>query len=65
MTTSFDFGAVAASYATYRPHYPAALVGALAAASPGTALAWDAGCGNGQLSVALATRFARVIATDP
>src|SRR2546425_2341275 len=27
-------------------------------------LAWDAGCGSGQLSVLLAERFARVIATD-
>src|SRR2546425_8944646 len=27
-------------------------------------LAWDAGCGSGQLSVLLADRFARVIATD-
>lgn len=27
--------------------------------------AWDAGCGSGQLSVALAQRFERVIATDP
>jgi len=26
---------------------------------------WDIGCGNGQLSVALAARFDRVIATDP
>src|SRR5206468_3208901 len=30
-----------------------------------TDLAWDAGCGNGQLSVALADRFQQVIATDP
>ena len=28
-------------------------------------LAWDAGCGNGQLSVKLAARFAHVIATEP
>lgn len=28
-------------------------------------LAWDAGCGNGQFSVALAAHFSRVIATDP
>ena len=28
-------------------------------------MAWDVGCGNGQLSVALAARFARVIASDP
>lgn len=62
---SFDFSAVAASYATYRPRYPTALVDALAAAAPATTLAWEAGCGSGQLSVALAARFTRVIATDP
>lgn len=28
-------------------------------------MAWDAGCGSGQLSTLLAARFARVIATDP
>jgi SAM-dependent methyltransferase len=28
-------------------------------------LAWDAGCGNGQLSVSLADRFEQVIATEP
>ena len=58
------FSSVAARYASYRPHYPPALVDALADRAPqGTA--WDAGCGNGQLSVALARRFDRVIATDP
>jgi SAM-dependent methyltransferase len=56
---------VAARYAAYRPHYPAALVDALAARCTRHDLAWDAGCGSGQLSVALAARFARVIATDP
>jgi SAM-dependent methyltransferase len=34
-------------------------------ASPRRELAWDAGCGNGQLSVALASHFTRVVATDP
>ncbi len=62
---SFDFSAVAARYATYRPHYPTALVDLLADLAPAHDLAWDVGCGNGQLSVALAGRFARVIATDP
>jgi SAM-dependent methyltransferase len=62
---TFDFSAVAARYAAYRPHYPAALVDALAERCARRELAWDAGCGNGQLSVALAARFARVIATDP
>ena len=58
------FSTIAARYATYRPAYPAALVGVLADRAPG-GTAWDVGCGNGQLSVALAARFARVIATDP
>jgi SAM-dependent methyltransferase len=59
------FSALAARYAAYRPLYPAVLVEALADACARTEVAWDAGCGNGQLSVGLATRFARVIATDP
>ena len=66
MTMAFPdhFSAVAEKYAAYRPHYPPALAEALAAlTSPG--VAWDIGCGNGQLSVALAARFDRVIATDP
>ena len=57
--------AVAAAYAAYRPTYPTALVDALAAACARTELAWDVGCGSGQLSLDLAGRFARVIATDP
>lgn len=32
---------------------------------PRRALVWDAGCGNGQASAALASRFALVYATDP
>jgi SAM-dependent methyltransferase len=65
------FSALAARYAAYRPHYPPELVGVLADRCTGTGtgtgheLAWDVGCGNGQLSVALASRFSRVIATDP
>lgn len=58
------FSPVAASYAAHRPSYPAALVDYLADHAPGHDLAWDAGCGSGQLSVGLARRFARVIATD-
>lgn len=64
MTFADHFSAVAARYAAYRPTYPPALVDVLAdRAPPGTA--WDVGCGSGQLSIALAARFARVIATDP
>ena len=59
------FSAVAAQYAAYRPHYPRELVDALASLTEPPELAWDVGCGSGQLSVALAERFARVIATDP
>jgi SAM-dependent methyltransferase len=66
MTAFADhFSEFAARYAQYRPHYPPAMVDALAAASPAHGVAWDIGCGNGQLSVALAAWFDRVVATDP
>ena len=52
-------------YAKARPHYPEALFDWIARTAPSRGCAWDAGCGNGQASVALAQRFARVIATDP
>lgn len=53
-----------AGYAAARPRYPRALVDFLASVSPSTRLAWDVGCGSGQLSTLLAERFERVIATD-
>ena len=53
-----------ADYAAHRPTYPVALVDFLAEAAPRRELAWDSGCGSGQLSVLLAARFERVIATD-
>ena len=65
MSFADHFSNVAANYAAYRPRYPEALVELLVGKSPGRALAWDAGCGNGQLSVALARHFEAVIATDP
>ncbi len=58
------FSATAAAYAAYRPIYPTALADFLAEIAPRSHLAWDAGCGSGQLSVLLADRFARVMATD-
>jgi SAM-dependent methyltransferase len=58
------FSQIAARYAAHRPTYPAAAVDLLAELAPGRDLAWDSGCGSGQLSVLLAERFARVIATD-
>lgn len=58
------FSAHAATYASYRPRYPAALFHWLAVVSPATALAWDVATGNGQVATGLVTRFARVVATD-
>ena len=64
--TSFKdhFSHVATDYATHRPTYPPALVDLLARLAPARRLAWDVGCGSGQLSVLLADRFERVWATD-
>lgn len=59
------FGGHAAVYAAARPTYPDALFDWLATLAPRSATVLDCGCGNGQASVALAARFARVIATDP
>jgi len=58
------FSARSGDYAAYRPTYPPALVDALADLRASTDCALDVGCGTGQLSVLLARRFARVIATD-
>ena len=59
------FSAHAATYAEARPHYPPELFDWLAKQCPRRRLAWDAGCGNGQASVALAEYFGEVYATDP
>jgi SAM-dependent methyltransferase len=59
------FSRDSAKYAEFRPRYPAALFAWLAEVSPGHALAWDAGTGNGQAAVALAKHFDHVIASDP
>ncbi len=58
------FSARSADYAASRPTYPPELGAYLAAQSPGTELALDCGCGNGQLSVLLAEQFDHVLATD-
>ena len=58
------FSSIAAAYAAHRPSYPPALIERLARVAPVRRLAWDAGCGSGQLSVLLAGRFERVWATD-
>lgn len=66
MTKPFTdhFAGVSPGYASFRPTYPPGLFDALVDIAPSTALAWDAGAGSGQASVALGHRFARVVATD-
>lgn len=64
MTFKDHFSGHATAYAAWRPTYPVALVDALAEASAATDTAWDVGCGSGQLSGLLTTRFRRVLATD-
>ncbi len=58
------FSGVAARYADFRPHYPAALFDYLATLAPKESMVWDCACGNGQATVDLAVRFDRVVATD-
>lgn len=65
MSFKDHFSGHAGSYAAARPRYPAALHDWLAAQCARRELAWDAGCGNGQATVALAPHFGRVIGTDP
>jgi ubiquinone/menaquinone biosynthesis C-methylase UbiE len=66
MSQSFHdhFSGVANRYADFRPHYPAALFDHLATLAPQSSTVWDCACGNGQASVDLAARFAKVMATD-
>ena len=64
MTFKDYFSGHASRYSEARPRYPQALVELLGAFAPACRLAWDCGCGNGQLSTLLADRFERVIATD-
>ncbi len=54
----------AEAYAAHRPGYPGSLVDVLAELPEKAGTAWEAGCGSGQLSVPLARRFERVLATD-
>jgi SAM-dependent methyltransferase len=58
------FSGHAADYSAFRPGYPQSLIDYLATVAPATGTVLDCGCGGGQLSVPLASRFERVIATD-
>ena len=63
-TFSDHFSNVAARYADFRPHYPAALFDYLATLVPLGSAVWDCACGNGQATCDLASRFPKVYATD-
>jgi SAM-dependent methyltransferase len=65
VTFKDHFSGHAAVYARARPRYPAELFDWLAAQCGQRDLVWDAGCGNGQASVALAEHFRSVFASDP
>jgi SAM-dependent methyltransferase len=65
MTWKDLFSEGAASYARFRPRYPAELFRWLAAAAPDRRLAVDVGAGNAQAARALVGQFARVIAVEP
>jgi ubiquinone/menaquinone biosynthesis C-methylase UbiE len=58
------FSAGAEAYAAARPTYPSVLFDHLASLAPSRGHAWDCAAGNGQATLALAARFARVTATD-
>jgi SAM-dependent methyltransferase len=58
------FSALATSYATYRPEYPAELFEWLAGLCAEHELAWDCATGNGQAAKCIAEHFEYVIATD-
>lgn len=64
MTFQDHFSALAADYASFRPHYPEVLFAWLAQQAPARNLAWDCATGSGQAALGLAAHFARVIATD-
>ncbi len=59
------FSGHASTYAAARPSYPKALFEWIASQCKTRERVWDAGCGNGQASVALADFFDAVFASDP
>ena len=58
------FSRQAADYRRYRPTYPAALIDFVAGCCADRTVAVDCATGSGQAAVALAERFAAVIAVD-
>ena len=51
-------------YKKFRPVYPKQLIEHLAELAPAHDLAWDCGCGTGQVSTALSKYFKQVVGTD-
>ena len=62
--TKDNFSAHASVYAQFRPVYPAELYEFLYSLLPEKRIAWDCGCGNGQVAGVLADSFEKVEATD-
>ena len=58
------FSSIAATYARYRPGYPAELLDWIAAVAPARDAAWDCGAGSGQATLPLAERFTQVVGSD-
>ncbi|HEU5219258.1 MAG TPA: class I SAM-dependent methyltransferase [Gemmatimonadales bacterium] len=58
------FSRDSASYAEFRPRYPAALFEWVARLAPARRLVWDVATGSGQAATMLARQFDRVIASD-
>lgn len=58
------FSRDSASYAEFRPRYPAALFEWLAQRPSARRLVWDVGTGSGQAAAMLAPHFERVVASD-
>lgn len=65
MSFKDHFSGHANLYVKARPRYPDALFAWIADEAPARGCVWDAGCGNGQASVALARHFEYVVGTDP
>jgi SAM-dependent methyltransferase len=58
------FSPSADAYAAHRPTYPDELIDYLGSVAPARDVAWDCGCGTGQLSTLLVRQFQLVIAMD-
>lgn len=62
--TKDNFSVQANTYAQFRPVYPEALYAFIRSHCTHFDVAWDAACGNGQISRELVANFKHVIATD-